>query len=77
MSERNKKTKRDWGSASYSASLERAAEVEQLMRHILALFSSGCLVYRSRDHVADQVSTKSDRLKRLRTQLDGSPAMAS
>ena len=34
--------KRNWGSADHAR--REAAELEQLMRHILSLFSAGCLV---------------------------------
>lgn len=67
--------KRDWGSAERRRS--EAAELEQLMRHILSLFSAGCLVYRDRESVSgQQVLTQSNRLKRVRKNLAGEVALA-
>ena len=60
---------REWGSDAYSRAITDAQQIEGLMRHILKLFADGCLVYRDRTSCASPVSTKSDRLKRLRREL--------
>ena len=67
--------KRNWGSTDHARRQGEAAELEQLMRHILSLFSAGCLVYRDREvHTGNGVSTQSSRLKRLRANLAGAGA---
>ncbi len=67
--------KRNWGSTDHARRQGEAAELEQLMRHILSLFSAGCLVYRDREvHSGSGVSTQSSRLKRLRANLAGTGA---
>lgn len=67
--------KRDWSGAEQRRS--EAAELEQLMRHILSLFSAGCLVYRDRESVsAEKVLSQSNRLKRVRKHLSGEVALA-
>ena len=69
-------TKRDWSSDAYKKARARDEELEQLMRHILKLFSQGSLVYRSRTRRSGSVHTKSERLKRLRRALQSGPAVA-
>jgi hypothetical protein len=69
--------KRNWGSTDHARRQGEAAELEQLMRHILSLFSAGCLVYRDREvRGGGGVSTQSSRLKRLRANLAGAGEMA-
>ncbi|MEZ6187649.1 MAG: hypothetical protein R3F62_21895 [Planctomycetota bacterium] len=57
---------RDWSSVRYEQSRQEGEKIEQLMRSILKMFATGNLVYRNRTSHAASVSTKSDRLRRLR-----------
>jgi len=76
---RNWAEARDWNSAAHQAGVQEAQQLEALMRSILKLFADGCLVYRKRETLGLPVSTKSDRLKRLRANqigTNGQPVVA-
>jgi hypothetical protein len=60
---------RTWSSEAHAKAVAESQQLEALMRSILKLFADGCLVYRSRDKQMPGVSTKSDRLKRIRSGL--------
>ncbi len=62
--------RRDWQSAAHRRNQAESEQLEHLMRSILKLFADGCLVYRRRERQGPPVSTKSDRLKRVRQALD-------
>lgn len=78
MSEkRNWSETRSWSSPDAQAGVQEAQQLEALMRSILKLFADGCLVYRKRETFGQPVSTKSDRLKRLRAGQVGSTGQAA
>ncbi len=82
---RNWAEARKWSTEAHTKAVSESQQLEALMRSILRLFADGCLVYRNREKQMPGVSTKSDRLKRIRSGLvslplepgvDGSPAVA-
>ena len=58
--------RREWSGDEYLQSLEEARKTEDMIRQVLALCAQGCLTYRRREQRGGRVSTKTDRLKRLR-----------
>jgi hypothetical protein len=75
----NDRPQRNWAAARQAQ--ERVGELQQLMSHLLNLFESGCLVYRNpvggENRRSLGVSTKSDRLKRVRALLSGPAVVTS
>jgi hypothetical protein len=58
--------KRDWKSDAIGRARGEGEQLEQLMQSILRMFADGCLTYRRREDRIGSVSTKSDRLRRVR-----------